>query len=465
MASRAPAPRRCRRTGRAWVWFSLPAAFVLAAGCATYGENLSPVLDHLARGDVTAALAQLEKSQKDEDALWHLEHGALLRLSRRWAESREAFDRAEALSEELYTRSLSREAAALATTDRLQPYRPPYHERLLARFYATLDEIDSGDLEGAAVEARRMEQVIQQERDREEAGSSAVEPLATLLAGVVFEAAGELNPALVSYRRHLLFSKDSGPDALRAQVRTRARRLSASLGIPLHPLEVGDPPDAQDSTLAWGSPLPPLVLVVVEQGLVRSRTETRIDVPILEGEEDRDRDDLAPRLRSRCLEIREGAWEASHAEVGIAYWLALALPAYPVPIPLPEPPVVRALGEPLPLVTMLDVEEEARRRLEAEYGGIVLRSVLRALIKWSVQRGVEKKTGELGGLLANLVGATTEAAETRTWLSLPRVVRVAWVEAPSLEGLEPMELAGFEGVSIRWPGQRPVGFAMHREFP
>jgi hypothetical protein len=437
---------------------------LFTAGCATYRDSMRPVLDRLAGGDAASALARLEEDRKDGDALWHLEHGLLLRLSGRWSESRAAFDQAEGISEDLYTRSLSREAAALATTDRLQPYRPPYHERLLARFYATLDEVEAGNLEGAAVEARRMEHLIDLERDRDEEAGCAVDPLATLLAAVVFEAAGEPNAALVSYRRHLLFSRDSGLDELAPGVRSRARRLAARLGIPLAQSELGDPPEAAgDSLEGPPSSMPPLVLVIVEQGLVRPRGEARLDVPILEEEKNHDREWLGPRLRSRCLEIREGRWDAS--DLRIAYWLALALPTYPEPIPLPEPPIVSAGGSPVALTPVLDLEEEARRRLEEDYGAILLRSVVRALVKWSVQRGVEDKAGELAGVLANALGAATEAAETRSWLSLPRVIRVGWVESPADTVLTELEFDENETVTTLGPANSRIRLAIRRDLP
>ena len=116
--------------------FSLLCA--LGVGCAVYRTGLGPVLDRLAQGDAEAALEQLERSPRENDALYQLDRGTLLREAGRLDESSRAFDDADRIAEDLYTRSVSNEAASLLTTDRVRPYRPAPHERLLARVYQAL---------------------------------------------------------------------------------------------------------------------------------------------------------------------------------------------------------------------------------------------------------------------------------------------------------------------------------------
>ncbi|MBD3162598.1 MAG: hypothetical protein GF346_09545, partial [Candidatus Eisenbacteria bacterium] len=108
---------------------------LLHPGCAPYRYGMEPVLVRMEQGDVPGALERLRGDPREGDALYLLERGLLERLAGRLEESSRSFEEAVEIAEDLYTRSLSREAAALAVTDRVRPYRPPPHEILLARYY------------------------------------------------------------------------------------------------------------------------------------------------------------------------------------------------------------------------------------------------------------------------------------------------------------------------------------------
>jgi hypothetical protein len=115
----------------------------------------------------------------------------------------------------------------------------------------------------------------------------------------------------------------------------------------------------------------------------------------------------------------------------------------------------------------VDLGEEARESLERDYGEIVLRTVVRALLKWAVHRQAEKGAGELGGVLANVLGAATEAAETRTWLSLPQEIDAALLEGVPAT-LDRVDLLGpgvARSIPVRWLGDGSIGIAHVRLFP
>ena len=72
-----------------------------------------------------------------------------------------------------------------------------------------------------------------------------------------------------------------------------------------------------------------------------------------------------------------------------------------------------------------DLDAIARRELDDRSGGILFKTIARALGKYALTRTVEKKKGDLAGKLVNLVTAATEKADTRSWLTLPRSIQVA----------------------------------------
>jgi hypothetical protein len=111
----------------------------------------------------------------------------------------------------------------------------------------------------------------------------------------------------------------------------------------------------------------------------------------------------------------------------VAYWLSLALPFYE-PGSVRTPIIVEADGESLDVEPIADVAALARAALEQEMPGIVLRTVVRALIKYGAHREAKDRGGEIGGILANALGAATERAETRSWSTLPRDISLVGLE-------------------------------------
>ena len=70
-------------------------------------------------------------------------------------ESIKNFEKAEQVYEDLYTKSVTNEAAAIVTNDNVRPYRARPFEVLLMYQYQILNYLAIGDLDGALVEVRR----------------------------------------------------------------------------------------------------------------------------------------------------------------------------------------------------------------------------------------------------------------------------------------------------------------------
>ncbi len=421
-------------------WAAAALLLAAAAGCATYGGGIRPMLDQLARGDPSEALSELERSPREDDALYHLERGMLLRLVGRLRESSLAFDEADRISEDLYTKSVSQEAAALAVSDRLRSYRPPAYERLLARHYQIRNYLEEGDGEGALVEARRCEQLLNELQDEAGEGPFPWIPAVYLGAALAHESAGRADDALRLYRR--LFA-DGGEAArqLPPWIPSRMHRLARRVGVAPEELPVPDP----------GGDVPPSVgdgrtaVIWLERGLIPERAEFRLRVPILESEARLDPVRLGPIATQRALGIHAG-FGPDLAGLEISYWLEIALPRIdPRPLAM-DPSWVVVQGERRDAAVVAELGRTAGEHLDSEMPSIVLRTLVRALIKYGATRGVEKKTGEIGGILANVLGAASERAETRMWLSLPGRIDVIAIDLGE----------GDDSLPVGWGG-RPEG--------
>ena len=113
-------------------------------------------------------------------------------------------------------------------------------------------------------------------------------------------------------------------------------------------------------------------------------------------------------------------------------------------------------------VIVEDLEAIARKALVEKYDHILLKTIARNISKYMASKAIEnaiadsgddkdknedvrRGVGALFGWLFNIFGSTTESADTRNWLSLPRqihVVRLPGVSQSSELKVELLDLSG-----------------------
>ncbi|NNF06214.1 MAG: hypothetical protein HKN21_05600, partial [Candidatus Eisenbacteria bacterium] len=162
------------------------------------GTRLDPAQfqSDIASGQYEAALSQLDQESKD-DVAQLLDRGLLLSSLEEYDASNEAFDKAEQKIDDLYTRSLTQEALSLLTNDRTRDYRAPRFERVLIPYFRAWNYIEQGDVEGALVEARKINERLEFERTQcpDEEGACGEDAFLRFFSGLVFEWGGEWNDA------------------------------------------------------------------------------------------------------------------------------------------------------------------------------------------------------------------------------------------------------------------------------
>jgi hypothetical protein len=408
------------------------AAFLLAAavaGCATHGEKRAAVEKALVRGDYAAALQELDKKDKDDsNVLYLLDRGLLLHYLGRFAESNASFESAEFRIEDLYTRSLSREAASLVTSDMVLPYEGAFFERALVHYYRILNYLYLDDQEGALVECRKADLLMAKMEDRTEGSDSAYRDDAFLeyLTAMVYEDAGEWNDAWVSLRRaeaaYAGYEKRFGvpaPPSLGADL----RRISRTLGL-REEAEIyreryraaAEEPPAGEAELVF----------LLENGLAPLREELEITIPILKGETDRFHDDVSGL--AVAVAGRYPSYDYGDAELD--YLLRLAVPGH-----APRPPRVRSAEvrvDTLAARTFVaeNVAALSGAALSEAMPKILLKTVIRGITKYLATRGAKKEGGKIAGVIANILTAAAERADTRAWITLPNDIQIARLRVP-----------------------------------
>ncbi|HSL17085.1 MAG TPA: hypothetical protein VLB51_04190 [Methylomirabilota bacterium] len=419
----------------------LAVAVLTAAGCATYVASNLELRDMLAARDWQVALDRIDAREGGRDRLLELlQRGHVLHYAGRFEESNAAFQQAEDLAAELYTRSISQAAASLIVNDLTVDYRGKPFELAMVPFYRAFNYLAMGDPDAAQVEARKATlalaeaveatiREIQRPEDREAARKLQDSGFLHWFSGLLFESEGAANDAFVAYRnaaRAYLAGASLTGIAPPAELGRDLERVGLAFGFRDEVEELRATAPALFPAPTAGPRQPGgEVVVVLESGWVAPRDQVMLNVPIL----DIDRrygsdDDWAWGLVDRASSGR------SSYDVDIEYWLTVAVPTMGKPDPGPVTSVrLSAAGASAESLPADDLSRRAAATLEAERGQILFKTFVRALVKYAATQAAANED-ETAGLLVNLFGVLTERADTRCWLTLPDRLSVARLPLP-----------------------------------
>jgi hypothetical protein len=287
-------------------------------------------------------------------------------------------------------------------SDSVKTYKTPPSERLALNAVNLLNYLARGDLDGAAVEARRF-QVMREYLASEQIDAAAPASLGTYVAGFVFEQRGEGDRALRYYDEALeLGSLDSLSAPIAKLARTnpyRGPRLREALD---------HAPEAKDEEGPQGE-----MLVVLSLGRVPHREPRRMPVGAAIG--------LAGTLFTGDLDVLK--------------YSATKVIVYPELVDTPSTlgtASVRVDGRSVEVEQLTDFGSAIRAEYEDAKPKIVAaaltRLAARAAVAEGIRAGGKKESDLLGDLLSILFESALVALDrpdTRSWTMLPDRVLVA----------------------------------------
>jgi len=391
-------------------------------------------------------LAETDGDAVGDDLLAALNLATVEHYAGRFEPSNDRLQAADIEIDDRVTKSLSRAALSLITNDRALAWVPSRLERPMIHVYGALNYVALGELDEAAVEVRRLSQLLDAIREREPEGTDQdVYRTLRYFAGAVFEAAGEWNDAEVAYR-NAGFEDELAPP--RGQDR----------------LDLGE------------------LVVLVESGFVANRVERSInlllnadDADYLHSGSDRSRHHAASCLsRQRLAPAYESfgaSWDTddcphrrgknrddgqddhnghdNHDDNEVAYLLRVAWPVMHRSIDAIPLRNVRAFATSSSMLvavrdvtaaTMAYPDGEALlsadlsgamiREFNGRAPGILIKAVARAAVKYTVVKALADDS-EAAQVVGNVVTALLERADTRSWTLLPSDLHIVRLHLPA----------------------------------
>ena len=180
---------------------SVPVLF----SCATYNNSMSGYYNNLKAQNYSAAQRSIEHNKlikKDRNALlYNLEMGKIHRLQNDPAKSNFFLNRADAISES-NRKSFKDMALGNLLNPMHQAYRCEDYEKFMMHYYKALNYAALGQTEDAVVEARRISLTnnTQSDKFRNKDNRYSNDAFALNLQGMIYEMAGNMNDAFISYR-------------------------------------------------------------------------------------------------------------------------------------------------------------------------------------------------------------------------------------------------------------------------
>jgi hypothetical protein len=298
-------------------------------------------------------------------------------------------------------------------------YHAPPYEKLMINTLNMLNYLETRDLNGARIEARRLSVMQKYYRDNLERKDNPVLGLGSMLAGFTFEKSGETDEALRYYDEALAFTGFRAlGDAVRRiapQGQYRSPRIKALLGEGEQDTKAAPPaPPAGDDT---GE-----VLFVVGYGRVAHKIANRIPIG------------LALTYFASSINPNDAAAANKLAAQGLVTWINF--PSLAPGRGKWETPAVKLDSDYVQLEEAVDVDREVRTEWKKIEGKIIVSAITRLIARAALGQGVQTAAGRdnIIGVLASLGAQATLTAldtpDTRSWETLPARIAVARVRLP-----------------------------------
>ena len=441
----------------------LLACLLTQTGCASYGHFANGMRSGLLQGMPEQSLVIAEaKDPQQQDVLASLDKGMLRRMNQQYAESNRILEVAKQKMETLYATSITENLASVAINEGVRAYTGDPYEQLLLHAFMAMNYIELGDLDAARVEVLQADVKMQEWVEDKRADA-----FVRYLAGMIFEALNEPDQALVSYRKaYQIYQNEDMNKVYPSVPETLQRdllRLTWELGLQDEYAQYKAEFSVADENIDLAKNMAELI-VLVSQGLAPVRSEAV--VPVYSSEIEKNLRVAYPVYRQPArlllpvrvvIDTSADAVDADHndkdsdtAQVKNSDFEKEEQDTLQKTKQVETNKQSDNLNATIAtLETVEDVDALARQALADAMPGIMARATARAVVKYNTQHNAQQK-GELAGLLMTVTNLITERADTRSWTTLPQVIRLQRIRLPAGEHKVRIEIIGQSGELVDW---------------
>ena len=367
---------------------------VLLQACATQHKKVNTLAEQLEQSTPEATLLalQLVNPPERDRGQYLLNTGLLKSITGDFEGANRDLQNAKSILNDLQAISISENLGAAMVNETLRSYDGSASERVLLHEILSINYLMLDNLDAARVEVLQAD-VVMKELARED---NPIGQLASAhyIAGLIYELGGELDDAMISYRKAakiMALRNMSLPPVLQSTLLS----LSQRLGLDKEYIKYRDQfafavkPPAVDTAE---------IIVVYWDGVVTSKRGNSISVWV-------------PTLNQA---------------------VSLALPYYPSANYVENSFALRMAGQHHSTGTIEDIETLSREDLDNESAAIYAMTLTRMVSKYELVRSAGNQNGGLG-LFMNVITVLSESADTRSWNMLPSTIQFARFSLPKGE--------------------------------
>ncbi|MFH1501876.1 MAG: hypothetical protein ABIG03_02385 [Candidatus Eisenbacteria bacterium] len=429
----------------------MAAALALAVGCTQHAKVLCEPLNLASRARFDEAVVSLDETDvaesKDDRFLYHAQRGHLLHLAGEHAASNAEFEKAAGVARELEPWSVTETITDYTFNEAVKAYAGEDFERAYLHYYMALNYLALGDVEGAVIECRRLDEVFREldARYEEDTGRYQDDGFIRYLSALLYDALGEEDDAFIDYELAVrAYEGETGEGAgmgvpselldsyvCAGRELGRDDRVAALVGQ--HDIGCPRPLDPGAATRSE-------IVVLIDSGWAPYKREEALRVPIARHH------------------VPEDYWDRGWVEIDAVVKIALPVlesvpnrsSEFSVAVERVSEGGFGPAARSVPAQRVQDVDGLARWALERRTPALVARSAVRATLKTvAVLRAQhereegrderKKKRAETSfwtwladvfvDHIVPIAVSETEQADTRSWILLPSEIWMARISA------------------------------------
>ena len=359
----------------------------LLIGCATTPKKNSYRTDFQQGNIIEAEKTISGQKNKNDKLLRDIQLASIDQVKFDYTASNNRLEESKVLADELAAVSVSETIAAISINQRVSKFGGNDFERIMIYFHKALNYLAMDDAPAARIEISQAETLMQELRI-----STSNFPFLPLFLALIYEKIGDVENALVAYRRAIDAYKDGTEPSIlkqgylrllskhgrRSELAKATRTLKTTLETKVTPLS------KQDNQAS--------LIVIVPRGIMTKMGSFTIY-------------HVHPELKSNFL---------------------IALPVYSEYAGVKAAPLLNlqrqsadaASSLPILFANIINVELEMRAALNKEMPKITSLALARAVVKNQIQQQADGDS--LAALFVFAVNTITEVADTRSWDLLPQ---------------------------------------------